>query len=164
VKRGDAVTVSTEVAVGPAEAFRLFTEEVDAWWGRGPRFRFCLAGEGRMRFEPGVGGRFLEESGPGGEPHEIGRIAAWEPGRRLLFGFRARSFAPGERTEVEVLFEPRGASTRVTVHHRGWDSVAPDSPFRHGWTGGAFETVLGAWWGDMATRLRRSAATGTARP
>ena len=39
----------------------------------------------------------------------------WEPGRRLLFDMFARSFGPGESTEVEVRFEAEGEQTRVTL-------------------------------------------------
>jgi uncharacterized protein YndB with AHSA1/START domain len=162
--RGDSVTVTTVVAVPPAEAFRLFTGEVDAWWGRGPRFRFGPSGDGTLRFEPGVGGRLVEEFADGTPPHVVGRITAWEPGRRLVFGFRARTFAPGGTTEVEVLFAREGRATRVTVHHRGWAAVPADEPWRRGWTGGAFATVLGAWWGEQVARLRRGAETGAGRP
>ena len=35
----DAVTVALDVAVPPEVAFDVFTRELDAWWGRGPRFR-----------------------------------------------------------------------------------------------------------------------------
>jgi len=31
---------TTFVAVDPADAFEVFTSEIDQWWGRGPRFRF----------------------------------------------------------------------------------------------------------------------------
>ncbi len=33
----DRVVVTTLVAVDPATAFAVFTEEVDAWWRHGPR-------------------------------------------------------------------------------------------------------------------------------
>ncbi|MGF1467927.1 MAG: hypothetical protein ACFCGT_17540 [Sandaracinaceae bacterium] len=65
------VRVQTRVAVPPDVAFRAFTQEVDAWWRRGPRFRFGHGDEGVLRFEPRVGGRFLEER-PGAELLEVG--------------------------------------------------------------------------------------------
>jgi hypothetical protein len=37
VSAADAVTVSIEVAVSPGVAFEVFTEDLDAWWQRGPR-------------------------------------------------------------------------------------------------------------------------------
>src|SRR5205807_9172889 len=36
----DAVTVTTCVAVDPATAFTVFTEDIDRWWRRSPRYRF----------------------------------------------------------------------------------------------------------------------------
>ena len=38
MSRKAQVKVSTLVAVSPAEAFRVFTEEVDLWWKRSMRF------------------------------------------------------------------------------------------------------------------------------
>ena len=125
----DAVTVTTVVRVDPAAAFHIFTEEIDAWWKRGPGYR---SADGAMRFESG---RLLE----GGEP--IGRVLAWEPGARLLLEWSTWSFRPGERTEVEVRFEAVGDGTRVTVEHRGWES--------RGSGAGVFRTVVGLWWGAM---------------
>jgi len=60
VKAHDSVSVSVLVAVDAATAFRAFTEDVDAWWGHGPRFRSCPGARSVMRFEPGVGGRLVE--------------------------------------------------------------------------------------------------------
>jgi hypothetical protein len=34
-------------------------------------------------------------------------------------------------THVEVLFEPVGEETRITVTHTGWDSVPQDHVARH---------------------------------
>src|SRR4029450_2001814 len=91
-------------------AFRVFTEEVDAWWRSGLHFRWYPDRGGALRFEKGEGGRFLEEY-PDGESFEVARTRVWDPPHRLVFGFRARNFAPGESTEVEVRFEPRGSAT-----------------------------------------------------
>jgi hypothetical protein len=33
----DHVTVTVTVAVDPAEAFLLFTRDINLWWRRGPR-------------------------------------------------------------------------------------------------------------------------------
>ena len=82
----DGIKVTSAVAVDPATAFRIFTEEIDAWWRRGPAFRGVLSDGGAMRFEPGVGGR-LVESDPDGEEFEIGedsRVGAGAtPGVRM---------------------------------------------------------------------------------
>src|SRR5947209_7283530 len=44
---GDQATVSISVAVEPAVAFEVFTQETDWWWRRGLRYR--LAGRRRRR-------------------------------------------------------------------------------------------------------------------
>jgi hypothetical protein len=71
--RTDCARVTTFVAVEPAAAFAVFTEEIDAWWRRGPRFR-----HGAVHLEPGTGGRLLESGGD--RVVELARVLVWEPG------------------------------------------------------------------------------------
>jgi hypothetical protein len=80
---GDRASVTISVAVAPELAFALFTEEIDRWWRRGPRFRNAPGERGFIRIEPGVGGRVFESFGDGqGERVvEIGRTLAWDPPR-----------------------------------------------------------------------------------
>lgn len=154
----DRVRVTTVVAVDPAAAFEIFTEEVDAWWRRGPRYRFLASGA--LRFEPGVGGRLVEESLAGdGRLWEVGRIRIWEPGARLVFEWRGHHFEADQRTEVEVRFEAEGEGTRVSVEHRGWDALPADHRARHGLEGGAFTAMMGLWWGDVLVSLRARAGS-----
>jgi hypothetical protein len=110
---GDQVTVSVLVAVEPAVAFEVFTRETDLWWKRGLRYRVAGKRPGTLQFEEGVGGRLFETFGTGSEVKvfENGRVTAWEPPSRLMFEWRTSNFAPEERTEVEVLFEPAAAGT-----------------------------------------------------
>lgn len=145
-----SIRVTTLVAVDPVTAFEIFTEDVDAWWGRGPRFRWAPGREGTLRFEPGVGGRLVEAYDESGDDaFEVGRVRVWDPAARLVFEFRARNFEEGQVTEVEVLFEPEGAGTRVTVEHRGWDSLPPDHPARHGMDDESFGNMMRVWWADL---------------
>jgi len=148
----DRVRVTTFVAVPPARAFDLFTRETDRWWRKGPRYRFGGSQAGVLTFEPGVGGRLFEQF-DNAEVFEVGKILAWEPGARLVFEWRLRNFGPGQRTEVEVQFEPAEGGTRVTLEHRGWDSLPPDHPARHGLSGSAFQAMIGLWWGEILTSL-----------
>jgi len=158
VKSADSVTVTTTLSVDPGTAFRLFTEEVDHWWRRGPRYRPEVRGEGKMRFESGVGGRLVEVYDEAkGDAFEIGRILVWEPGACLVFDWRARNFEPGEKTVVEVRFERAAEGTRVTLEHRGWDSIHAGHPARHGWTGEAFSSMIGLRWADLLVSLRNRA-------
>ena len=163
MKSTDNVTVTTILAVDPGDAFRFFTEEVDLWWRQGPRYRPAVKGEGTLRFEPRVGGRLLEVyDEKKGDAFEIGRVLVWEPGERLVFDWRARNFEPGEKTVVEVRFEREGAGCRVTLEHRGWDSIPAEHAVRHGWTGEAFSSMIGLRWADLLVSLRRRAEEGRA--
>ena len=155
----DAVAVSIEVALPPARAFALFTEEVDAWWGRGLKYRNRDV-PGVLCFEPGEGGRLVERYEDGGE-FQVGEIAVWEPGVRLVMSWHPTNFAPGESTEVEIRFEACPAGTRVRVVHRGWDTLRPDHPARHGLTGRDFTLLRGGWWSDLLAAYAASATPRT---
>jgi uncharacterized protein YndB with AHSA1/START domain len=157
----DRVRVTTTVAVAPEAAFEVFTEEIDAWWRRGPRYRFRHDREGRMQFvEDADGGRRLLEvyAGQPGDAYEVGRVLVWQPPERIVFEWRGNQFTPDQVTEVEVRFEPEGDRTRVTLEHRGWDALPPDHPARHGLEGPAFSGMMGVWWGDQMVALRTRAA------
>jgi uncharacterized protein YndB with AHSA1/START domain len=154
----DSVTVTTVVAIDPATAFKVFTEETAIWWKPGPQSRFGGDLTGALRFEQGPGGRLLEvRDAPAGEPFEVGRVLIWEPPIRLAFEWRAHNFEPGERTEVEVRFEQVDNGTRVTVEHRGWDSLRADHPARFGYTGLAFGDIVGLWWADLLVSIKSRA-------
>ncbi|MBS0447835.1 MAG: SRPBCC domain-containing protein [Proteobacteria bacterium] len=157
---GDQATVTVALAVTPARAFELFTEDIDIWWRRGPRFRSSASVRGMLFIEPGPGGRIFESEGDGAHEtvFEIGRVSVWEPPHRLVFSWRAVNFAPDEATEVEALFEP-GASggTRLTVTHRGWSRIRLDHPVRHGHAEAKFIRVTALWWADLMTALREYA-------
>lgn len=157
---GDQVRVSVSVRLPPQRTFALFTDEIDRWWRRGPRFRQAGARGGFVHIEPRVGGRMFEQVDAEGGPQvlEVGRVEVWEPPQRLVFTWRASNFAPGEATEVEVLFRPSGAGTMVTVTHRGWAALRADHPVRHGLGIEAFCRMMGLWWGDQMSAMRECGA------
>jgi len=152
----DLVTVSVTVATDPQDAFVLFTEEIDHWWRRGPKFRIAGRERGLLRFEPRLGGRLIEEyeSSAGPRAFTKGEITAWQPPERFAFEWRGVNFAPGESTHVEVCFEAVPTGTRVTVRHSGWAALRPDHPARHGQPAPAFLRSLGLWWGELMTSYR----------
>ena len=82
---------------------------------------------------------------------------AWLPGERLAFGWRLPSFEADQTTEVDVRFEAVGGETRVTVEHRGWDSIPQKHVARHGFELMLFQRRLGEFWRgllkDMETQL-----------
>jgi uncharacterized protein YndB with AHSA1/START domain len=165
---GDRARAMVGVAVAPDAAFRLFTEQMGLWWRRGQRYRMAPGDRGLVAMEAGVGGRVFESwVGDDGRElvREIGRVTAWEPPQRLVFSWRAVNFAPGEVTEVEVLFVPTASGgTQVSVEHRGWAAVRADHPVRHGQAVPAFIRGMGMWWGDLLTSLRLFSAAAPTPP
>jgi uncharacterized protein YndB with AHSA1/START domain len=131
-----AVIVSLRVDASPLRAFEAFTAEIGEWWQSSPLFMLTPRGDGRLRFEPGEGGRLVSDL-PTGRTFEIGRIKLWQPGERLVLSWRQATFRPDQATELEVRFEAVGSETRVTIEHRGWDSIPQEHAARHG-----FELML----------------------
>jgi uncharacterized glyoxalase superfamily protein PhnB len=138
----DAIVSSeVEVAVGPGVAFKIFTEEMDLWWVRGP-INFSNAGRVvEVRCEPGVGGRIGEvlDDRTSGPLWEKARITAWEPGVRLCWASSV------DDVETEVRFEPTEAGTRVVVEHR-----IPAGGEDRGGT--AWSRVVPPWFGRWCAR------------
>ena len=105
-----SASAAVEVAVEPLTAFTAFTEDIDAWWVRGPINFIDSSRAVAMRIEPGVGGRVLEiYNDAAGDALELGRITVWEPGVRLTY----RSLV--DDTEVDVRFDAVEGGTRVRV-------------------------------------------------
>jgi uncharacterized glyoxalase superfamily protein PhnB len=105
-----SATAAVDVGVDPQTAFKVFTEEIDCWWVRGPINFFDAARAVAMRIEPGIGGRVLEVYDDAtGDALELGRITAWEPGARLIYRCTV------DDTEVDVQFEPVEGGTKVHV-------------------------------------------------
>jgi uncharacterized glyoxalase superfamily protein PhnB len=140
VKQTDRVMATIEVAVDPDTAFKIFTEEIDAWWERGPHNFYDGGRAVGKRFEPGVGGRYLEVYNYAtGDVFEIGRITLWKPGSRLVYRISR------DDTEVDIRFEAVAGGTRVVLEQR----MVPGgtrAEFYSGW-----HYILG-WFGDWAER------------
>ena len=155
---GDRARVSTFVAVTPQDAFDVFTRETDLWWRRGPKFRFGGQRRGTLTLEPALGGRLFEafDDGPA-DVFVVGRVLAWEPGARIVLEWRLPNFAPGERTEVEVLFQTAPGGTNVSLEHRGWSALPSGHPARHGLDAPAAVGEIGLWWGEQLVAMRQHA-------
>ena len=118
-------------------------------------FRFTPRSPGRLAFEPpvdGAPGRFVERL-PNGRTFVIGEVTTWDVGRRLVFGWRQATFSPEQHTEVEITFEPVGEETRVTVQHRGWDSVPQTHVAKHMMPATLFDRRHGEWWRTLLSAL-----------
>ncbi len=165
---GDTARVSVLVAVPPADAFEVFTREIDLWWKQGPKFRVAGRRRGQLHFEGGVGGRLFEsfvasKASNATRTVQVGSITAWDPPARLAFEWRGVNFARGEKTFVEVRFEPSPSGTLVTVEHRGWSAIRDDHPARHGKPSGEFLRMMGMWWAELMTALREHASRHPSR-
>ncbi len=148
-----AITVSIRLKVPPDKAFDLFTRDIDAWWQKGPKYRHLAGLGGRMTFEPGEGGRLVELSDNGRE-FEIGRILVWRPGERLSFVWRSSNFAPDQSTEVDIRFTPVAEGTRLTLEHRGWDTLPADHPAHHGQDMMRSQISRARWWDELLEGLK----------
>ncbi len=150
------MVVALRVAADPLRTFEVFTGEIGLWWRPNGLFQFTPRGPGVLAFEGGEGGRLIETMADG-KVFEVGRIKAWEPGSRLVFGWRCAGFGPDQDTEVEVTFEAVGEVTRVSVEHRGWDTVPVENVARHGFPNAVFLQREAEWWHDLLSRLRERA-------
>ena len=92
---GSRILVAVRVGATPQEAFDVFTNEITQWWKPNTLFAFTPRSPGKLRFEGGAGGRLVEEL-PSGKVFEIGRVKSWEPGARLVFGWRQAAFRRSE--------------------------------------------------------------------
>lgn len=145
--------VALRVPAPPERAFEAFTAEIGQWWRPNGLFQFTPRSPGVLAFEPGRDGR-LTETLESGKVFEIGRIRAWEPPTRLVFGWRQATFAEGQDTEVEVTFEAVGAETRVTVRHTGWDSVPQTHVAKHSFPDAIFLRRHAEWWQSLLAAFK----------
>jgi len=148
------VVVALRIAAPPARVFEAFTTEIAAWWRPNGLFAFTPRSPGVMAFEEGEDGRRLVERLASGKVFEVGKVRVWTPGEKLVVGWRQATFMPDMDTEVEVRFEAvDDGATRVTVEHRGWDSVPQAHVARHTFPDGLFLRRHGEWWQALLAGL-----------
>jgi uncharacterized protein YndB with AHSA1/START domain len=148
-----AARAQVTVPAPPEDAFTLFTEDIGLWWRRDTPYWNDRDRGLSVRIEPGVGGRFMEvydlESGDG---MEVGRVTAWEPGRRLGLTWTQAGWPPGAATALEITFEPAAdGGTLVRLEHTGFDRVPGAIDFIAGYDAG-WKEVLGWFAGHAGAR------------
>jgi uncharacterized protein YndB with AHSA1/START domain len=145
-----AARAEVVVPAPPHDAFRLFTEDIGLWWRRDAPYWNDAGRAVGLRIEPGVGGRFVELHDAGdGAGFEVGRVTAWEPGRRLAVTW-TQSGWDGVATDVEVTFEPAAGGTRVRLAHTGFERVPDSARALAGYDAG-WNEILG-WYAEAAQR------------
>ena len=147
-----AATAEVLVEATPDEAFALFTDEIGLWWRTGTPYWNDRERGLSVRIEPGVGGRFVEVHDlETGEGFEVGRVTAWEPGRRLALTWTQVGWPEGVATDVEVTFDPAGAATRVRLEQTGFERVPAAESFVGGYDSG-WKELLGWFAGHTSER------------
>ena len=144
---GEATTVRASVVVdAPIEhAFRVFTEQMTAWWpathhiGKAPMVAALL--------EPRVGGRWYE-LGDDGSECDWGLVLAWDPPRHVAVSWHLDGdfrydpdAARSSRVDVRFREVPDGG-TLVELEHSGLDHHGPTwRRLRDGVSGG-WQTII----------------------
>jgi hypothetical protein len=119
-KDENAIRQSIQIDCEIEDAFRLFTQDFDAWW---PLASYSVEGENARTcvIEPWTGGRVFERS-RSGEEHEWGTVTTWNPPNRVTFHWHPGRTDRLEDQAVDVQFDVAAQGTRVTVIHSGWDA------------------------------------------
>ena len=137
----DPITKTLTVPLTPAEAFALFTTDIDTWW---PKASHSVKGaKSKLIFPSHKDGEIIE-IGEDGETSVWGKLIAYDPGKYLAF-----SWHPGrtekEATIVTVTFIETADGTRCDLKHGGFDILgdtadAVSTTYLHGW-----DMVLGCY-------------------
>jgi hypothetical protein len=113
------VARSVSVPLSPARAFELFTTRMTDFWPKEHSIGNSEIAE--VVVEPHSGGRWFER-GTDGSECQWGRIALWEPPRKVVLLWQIGAdwcFDPAFETEVEVTFTEESTDrTRLDLRHR----------------------------------------------
>jgi len=149
------VVKTVDVRRSASEAFRIFTEEVSAWWPMATHTRAKTA-EGqktvRVTIEPRLGGRIYETLADGAEL-EWGEVTGYAPGEFFAMLWTMGRPAP-QATDVSIRFEALGADAcRVTLTHENWERMGEEAErLRNGYNAG-WAGVFEKGFADYAGRL-----------
>ena len=112
------VSRSVSVPLPQAQAFELFTTQMTEFWPK--EHSISEAELAEVVVEPHNGGRWFERGADGSEC-QWGRVAVWEPPRKVVLLWQIGAdwqFDPDFETEVEVTFSEDGADRcRLDLRH-----------------------------------------------
>jgi hypothetical protein len=112
-----------------ALAFEVFTARLAEWWPLATH-HIGKVDCADVRMEPRVGGRCYEV-GVDGSECDWGRVLAWEPPHRFLWGWELNArwaHDPAQQSQVDVRFTALDPGrTRVDLEHRGFEVYGADA-------------------------------------
>ena len=83
-----------------------------------------------FQFKPGENGELVQKE------FRVGKVIAWEPGRRFLFDWHPANWQPDESLQVELRLEPVAGGARLTFEQRGWGNLIESPDELTGWVSG----------------------------
>ena len=144
---------AAHVGQTPAEAFRLFTEQIGAWWPL-PTHGLFGPRSGGVSFDRGT----VVERSVTGERAVWAEVTAWEPPHRFVLAWHP-GHSDGPRSEVEVTFVGDADGTRVELVHRGWDGFGETAvAARRSYTGPSAWGFVLDHYADVADRQSHAAS------
>src|SRR5215210_6223717 len=123
-----AIRKTLEVNAPIDRAFAVFASRMGEWWHKEHSIAKGTT-QADVVVEPRADGRWYEKGADGSE-HQWGRVAVFDPPRRLVLIWQlTREFAldPAFETTVEVTFEEQGDGTIVHFEHRDLERMGPDA-------------------------------------
>jgi hypothetical protein len=144
------------VALPPAEAFDLFTQQMRLWWpfvGHS-----CFDAEAAdVQFEPRAGGAVVEHARDG-RTWPWGTLVTWSPPE--VFSMEWHPGLPAEvATRLVVRFRAVPVGTEVQVHHDRWEARGDAAQDKRDQYDGGWPQTLAAF---AAYAARGAQATGSA--
>ena len=126
------------VEAAPETAFRVFTENIAAWWPL-DKHGIYLDDAQTVAFEDRDGWRLVEKAKDGRE-NVWGEVLEYEVSSRLRMTWHPGREADDEPTELEVSFTADGDGTIVVLEHRGWENLRDElrqgrEGYDKGWPG-----------------------------
>ncbi len=141
----DPIEKTLDVPLNPADAFELFTKNMDSWWPKDP---FSVTGGSSTVVFPDHNGGDIIETGADGSTNVWGTLTAYDPGKFLAFSWHPGR-GPEEATMVTVEFTETADGTRCDLTHGGFEILgdtadAVSASYLSGW-----DLVLGCYFKAM---------------
>lgn len=121
----DPVVKTRVVALDPEGAFRLFTEQMDAWW---PMTTHSVGGDPGASIEFGTAaGQAVTEITPAGVRHRWAKLLQLDAPRRVVLAWHPGGDA-SRATQLDVRFADSSDGTQLRLHHSGWERLGDQGP------------------------------------